>query len=63
MYQHHTNVHILLTCNCSPSSRGSQRDVVYLGLPIRPRTRAEMRGEGGAAGSQPMSTAVHMEAK
>ncbi len=36
--------------------RGSQRDVVYLGWPI---ARARMRG----GGSQPMSTAVHMEPK
>ncbi len=33
--------------------RGSQRNVVYLGT----------NGGGGIAGSQPISTAVHMEPK
>ncbi len=44
----------------SCSSRGLQRDVVYLGRPIAPfySTWAQMRGEGGVAVSQPMSTAV-----
>ncbi len=34
-----------------------QRDVVYLWAPISP-SRVQMLGEGGDAGSQPMSTAV-----
>ncbi len=40
--------------------RGSQRDVVYLGRPIAPSYMTQM---GGVAGSQRMSTGVHMEPK
>jgi hypothetical protein len=42
--------------------RGLQRDVVYVTLLTNsaPHIRVQMRGEGGVAGSQPMSTAVHI---
>jgi hypothetical protein len=41
--------------------RGSQRDVVYLGWPIAPSYIGPNARGGGGCGSQPMSTAVHME--
>ncbi len=41
---------------------GSQRDVVFLGWPKAPSYMSPNAG-GGGAGSQPMSTAVHMEPK
>ena len=45
-------------------TRGSQRDVVYLGRAITPSYINPFAwGEGGVAGSQLMSTAVHMEPK
>jgi hypothetical protein len=45
--------------------RGSQRDVVYLGLTNSALVyKPKSGGRGvGVAGSQPMSTAVHMEPK
>ncbi len=44
---------------CVP--RGLQRDVFCLRLPIAPSIRVRMwRDRGGVAGSQPMSTAVHI---
>ncbi len=42
-------------------NRGSERDVVYLGQPIALSYMSP--NAGGAAGSQPMSAAVHMEHK
>ncbi len=42
--------------------RGSQRDVVYIGWPIAPSYMSPNVG-GWVAGTQPMSTAVHMEPK
>jgi hypothetical protein len=42
-------------------ARGLQRDVVYLDWPIAPLyIRVQMRGNGGVAESQPMSTPVHI---
>ncbi len=47
---------------CLLQPGGSQRDVVYLGWQIAPSymIRSQKRGKGGVAGSQPMSTAVHI---
>ncbi len=51
-------------------TRGSQREIIYLGwltivtnstLVYEPKRGG--RGGGGVAGSQPMSTAVHIEPK
>jgi hypothetical protein len=53
------NAHLL-------SARGLQRDVVCLDRPIPPSYEPKCGGRdggGGVAGSQPMSTAVHMEPK
>ncbi len=46
-------------------ARGSQRDGIYLANQKHPRTQYEPKcGEWeGVVGSQPMSTAVHMEPK
>ncbi len=41
---------------------GSQSDVVFLGLPLAPSYIVGER-RGGVAGSQQMSTAVHVEPK
>jgi hypothetical protein len=43
--------------------RGSQRDVVYLGWPKAPSYMVPNAEGGGVAGTQPRSTAVHMEPK
>jgi hypothetical protein len=40
--------------------RRLHRDVVYHCWPIAPSYTSPMRGDGGVAGSQPMSTAVHI---
>ncbi len=49
-------------CPYDPSKR-SKRDVVYLSWPIAPSYMNPTAGGRGVAGSQPMSTAVHMEPK
>jgi hypothetical protein len=44
------------------AKRGPKRDVVNLCRPKAPLVkRVQMRGEVGVAGSQPMSTAVHIK--
>ncbi len=44
-------------------TKGSQRDVVYLGCLIAPSYMSPNARVVGVEGSQPMSTAVHMEPK
>ncbi len=52
------------TVNRFVGIRGSQRDVVYLDWPTCSALVYEPKcGGGGVVGSQPMSTAVHMELK
>ncbi len=51
----------MVTAFTSSATRGSQRDVVYLGRPIAPSYISPNAGEGGScvAWSQQMSMAVH----
>jgi hypothetical protein len=49
--------------NCLAEPRWSQRDVVYCILAFLNRNAVGGGGVSGNAGSQPMSTAVHMDPK
>ncbi len=54
---------LLVSKIVSVPTRGSERDVVYLGGPIAPCYMSPNAGGGGGCGCQIMSTAAHMVPK